>query len=91
MKSKRAMDMPTNTIVAWAIGLFVLIISMFLLMNKGQFFTSTTESCETQNGVCVAAENLNEDCSLAKFRWAPGTDCEDRVGEGAKCCVQMIK
>ena len=91
MKMKKAQSLSMNTVVIGALALLALIVIIFIFATRSRIVSTSLQNCETQKGTCFSSSQINAGlCSPVNSIQIPGTDCEERLGTGAKCCTRVI-
>lgn len=85
MKSKKGSEMIFSPIMAAAIVLLIIAVSVVILTKKSGEFASTISSCEQNNGECVNAgecetSQLGYDCPKSKDNGVNKICCAKRIG-----------
>ena len=85
MKSKKGSEMIFSPIMAAAIVLLIIAVSVVIFVKKSGEFSSTINSCEKNNGECVNAgecetSQLGYECQKSKDNSANKICCAKKIG-----------
>ena len=80
-KNKKGVEMSLNVIIIAAIGLLILLILAFLVVQSGGKVTKGLDSCSTKYaGICT------NKCDNADNRITATTDCSANTNGNTICC-----
>jgi len=80
---KKGIEMSLNTIIIAAIGLLILVILAFLVVNYVKNLREGTETCNAHAGICAATCDKGiVDLPADKKSW----DCMTRKDSNTQCC-----
>ena len=90
LKSKKAQSISINTIVVAAIALFVMALLIVIFVGNITNWRKNTDSCGSNGGTCIDADDINDDCSGTYDRVRRDYHCYNIKGdfdEDKVCCV----
>ena len=78
MINKKGMELSMNTIIILAVGLLILFILVFIIINSGKNSENVINSCENKKGVCINAKSCDSNSIKTPFKCANPEDI---------CCI----
>ncbi|MBU0756462.1 MAG: hypothetical protein KKF44_00215 [Nanoarchaeota archaeon] len=83
--SKKAQGLSVNTIIVAALALLVLVVIALIFTGKIQLFTSSSDECTNNGGICVTDEI---DLETGQLKYCSGS--YDKVESGFDCSEDFV-